>query len=75
MNINIKSILTLDDENKYVVVAKVLYKNAWYYYIADIEDNTNLKVCLQTGENLVKVNDENLLKELAPLFVEQINNK
>ena len=38
MNIDIKDVITLDDNNEYVVVNKVNYNDKNYYYLRDMED-------------------------------------
>ena len=39
MNINIRDILTLDDDNRYVVVSKIYYNGKDYLYLVDTENN------------------------------------
>ena len=45
MNINIKDILTLSDDNRYVVISKAQYENKQYLYLIDINNNENMKFC------------------------------
>ena len=69
MSINIKDVLTLSDNNKYVVVSKVLYDNKNYYYLIDLNNDANVVFCYEDGEELVELNDKELTQKLLPLFV------
>lgn len=81
MNIDIKDVITLDDDNEYVVVSKVNYKDETYFYIVDTnfsegnneEGNVGFKILRLNKENqkLVEFNDENLVRELIPLFFKE----
>lgn len=77
MTINIKDILTLDDDNEYVVVSKVNYENKNYCYLID-KKNLNVKFCYEDKEELVEIEDKELVTKLLPMFVkvakEEINN-
>lgn len=72
MNIEIKDIITLSDNNKYVVTSKVNYQNNMYLYLFDINDNENIKFCLEQHKDnkitVIEVEDKELIKELLPLF-------
>lgn len=65
-----KDTLVLDDDNEYVVVSKINYKEKFYYYLVDIKNNGNLKFCYEDGEELVELSDKVLTTELLPLFLE-----
>lgn len=81
MNIDIKDVLTLDDDHKYVVVSKVTYQNEIYFYLVDTsisdesirEKNDGQKILKLNKENgkLVEFSNENLIKELIPLFFKE----
>ena len=43
MNIDIKDIITLSDDNEYIVTSKAVYDNKIYYFLVDINDNSNMK--------------------------------
>ena len=68
--IDIRDILTLDDNNEYVVVSKVAYEDKVYYYLVDKNNNANLKFCYEKEDNLVELNDKVLVTKLLPLFLE-----
>lgn len=72
MDISIRDILTLDDNNEYLVTGKVSHENATYFYLVDINDNQFFKI-LKFNENngkLTEFNDENTVRALIPLFAE-----
>ena len=68
--IDIRDILTLDDNNEYVVVSKVTYENKIYYYLVDKNNNENLKFCYENTDSLVELNDKVLVTKLLPLFLD-----
>lgn len=81
MNIELHTVLTLDDNEKYIVVAKANYEGNSYDYLlqlsADGEDVTEeVAVVKEEKENdrlyIVEVNDKNELDKLAPIFCEQL---
>ncbi len=74
MNINIRDILTLDDDNRYVVVSKIYYNGKDYLYLVDTENNENLKICYLNGDELVENNSKDLNTELLPLFFGKVKN-
>lgn len=72
MEIEYQDIITLNDKNRYVVASKVNYNGSTYVYLVDINDNTNLKFAEIEKNNslseLDSVKDEELIKQLIPLF-------
>jgi hypothetical protein len=78
MTINIKDILTLSDNNDYVVVSKANYENKTYYYLIDKLDSGKILFCYQDNDELVEVRDKDLNTKLLPLFLKgslkEINN-
>lgn len=71
MDIDIKDVVELDDNIEYIVVSKTNYNNNTYYYLIDINNTTNFKFLYEdlSDQTLVEVEDDNLLKELIPLFL------
>lgn len=69
-------ILTLTDNNKYLVLSKVLYKNVNYLYLIDINDNTKFKICCENIDNnnisVSIINDNKLIEKLILLFTKDI---
>ena len=70
MNIDIRDIITLDDNNEYVVVSKANYNNEAYFYIFDINNKESFKILKLNKENnkLIEFEDQDLVKNLIPLF-------
>ena len=74
MNINIKDLLTLDDDNEYIVISKMYYNGKDYLYLVDTNNNENLKICYLDGEELVESNNKDLNTELIPLFFGKVKD-
>ena len=71
MDIDVKDIITLSDDNEYVVASKVNYQDSAYYYLIDKDNSENLKFCVEKPENqsLIEIENENLIQNLLPLFL------
>ena len=72
--INIKDTLVLDDDNEYIVVSKANYNDKIYYYIINNKDNSDFKYCYQENDELVEIEDDKLIKELIPLFFNNVKD-
>ncbi len=76
--IEIKDIITLNDNNEYGVVSKITKDNTIYYYLVDINNNSNIKFCYEDKTNdileLVEINDEKLIRNLILSFTENIKD-
>ncbi len=72
MNINIKDILELSDNNRYIVVSKVFYDNKDYLYLVDVNDNDNLKFCYLDNDEIVEISDKDINTRLLPLFLDKV---
>ena len=76
--IEIKDIVTLSDNNEYGIVSKVTKDNTTYYYLVDINDNSNIKFCYEDTSNgileLVEINDAEFIKNLIILFNNNIKD-
>lgn len=72
MEIEYQDIITLSDENKYLVASKVSYNNSKYIYLVDINDNKNLKFAEIENDGVISELDVNidaeLINNLVPLF-------
>lgn len=77
MNIEIKDVVTLNDDIRYAVVSKVNYENNVYYYLTEINNVTNIKFLVENKErnSLVEVEDKGLIQKLLPLFVKESKEK
>ena len=73
MSIDVKDIITLDDDNRYMVISKVKHKENMYFYLINVEDRTQYKFLYQTSEKeLSEFNDPKIMEELLPLFCKEI---
>lgn len=77
MNIDIKDVVTLNDDIRYAVVSKVNYENDVYYYLAEIDNLSNIKFLVENKErnSLVEVEYKELIQKLLPLFVKESKEK
>ncbi len=66
------NIITLDDDNKYVIVSKVVIKNINYYYLIDINNVKNVKFCREerVGETIIlkEITDKEVITNLIRVF-------
>lgn len=74
MSIDIKDIVTLDDDNEYVVASKTIYNDRMYYYLVDINKPENLMFCYEDNGELVESNNKEVNTELLPLFYNASKN-
>lgn len=83
MKLDINKIITLGNNEKYLIISHVTNNNRDYYYIAELEENgkdikENYKIMEATIENdeifLDEVVGETNLKIVLPLFVKNISN-
>ena len=74
MNIEVKDIITLDDDNRYMVISKAEYKGKLYFYLINVKDRGQYKFLYLTAENeLSEFNDPKIMEELLPLFYQEIS--
>lgn len=70
-------IITLDDNNKYMVVSAIDYKDKSYVYLIHCEDNSIVRFCTQEDDNgtikIIDTDDESLNRKLLLLFTKQIH--
>lgn len=67
---DIKDVVTLDDNNKYVIASKINYESKNYYYLVDIKNPVNLMFCYEVNGELVEIDDKSLITKLLPLFID-----
>lgn len=71
---NVKDLLTLDDDKEYTIVSKATFDGNLYLYLIDINDNKNLKICAVKQDNegylLDEIEDSESIQKLLPLFCE-----
>ena len=73
MIINITDVLTLSDNNEYVVVSKTNYDSIEYYYLIDKNNDANVKFCYLDNDELVELDDKELTTKLIPFFVKEMD--
>ncbi len=81
MNIELNTIITLENGEEYLTIDKVTKDNVDYYYIAQLNEEkndiaNNYKVVIikkQDGKDVIEeVLGEDNLKEILPLFIDKI---
>ena len=81
MKLEINKIITLGNQEKYLIISHIINNSKDYYYIAELEENNkdikdNYKIMLVTEKNgktfLDEVVGETNLKTVLPLFVKEI---
>jgi len=79
INIELKDTLTLSDNNDYLVCSKTNYEGNNFLYLVDMNNISNMKICLEkvTNNNIsvVEVTDEHLFKNLLYLFIKSTPSK
>ncbi len=79
MKNNINKIITLNDDNKYLVVDQGNYDGKAYYLLAGLDENENLNnkisVARDNNGNITSVTDPDLLEALAKYFDERANKE
>jgi len=72
MDIDVKDIVTLSDDNTYVIAGKADYQGSIYYYLVDKDNMGNIKFCIENTQNLslIEAEDKDLIQQLLPLFLQ-----
>jgi hypothetical protein len=73
--ININDTLTLDDNCEYVVLSKANLNNLEYYYLINLKDKNEVKICYFNGEDLIESFDKNINTRLLQMFLSNLSNK
>ena len=68
--IKYSNIITLSDNNEYVVAGTANYNNKEYLYLIDINNNRNIKFAELNNNQVIVLKDNKLIKELIPLFLD-----
>lgn len=64
-----RDIVKLSDNNEYMIISKINYKNKQYLYLIDINNKKNINFFNVNGEILNPIEDKTLLTELLPIFL------
>lgn len=70
--IDVKDVLTLEDDKKYVVVSKIDYENKVYFYLVGVEEITDVKFGYLDNDDFVEINDKELVTKLLPYFYKDV---
>lgn len=70
--IDVKDVLTLEDDKKYVVVSKIDYANKVYFYLVGVEEITDVKFGYIDNDEFVEINDKELVTKLLPHFYKDV---
>ena len=73
--ININDTLTLDDNCEYVVLSKANLNNLEYYYLINLKDKNEVKICYFNGEDLIESFDKDINTKLLQIFLSNLSNK
>lgn len=82
MTLEVNKVITLGNDEKYLIIEKVENKDKEYYYIAeinqtetDIKDNYKIVTTNRENEDLFieEITGEDKLKEILPLFLEKFS--
>ena len=76
MNIEIKDVVTLDNDIQYIVKSKTNYNNELYYYFVNSKDENDFKILRFNKNNnkLIEFENSDLIKKLLPLFLKETLN-
>ena len=72
--IDVKDVLTLEDDKKYVVISKIDYENKVYFYLVGAEEITDVKFGYLDNDEFVEINDKELVTKLLPHFYKDVKN-
>ena len=73
MKVEVDNVITLDNDADYLVVNKLNYENNTYFEICNLNDNKDLKIVRQEGNELVEFFDLELLDKLLYLLIYNLN--
>ena len=71
MKVEVNNIVTLDNDADYLVTNKMDYENNTYFAMCNLNDDKDLKIVRQEGNELVEFFDFELLTKLVCLFDSQ----
>ena len=83
MELEINKVITLGNDEEYLIIEKVSVNNEDYYYIAevnptktDIKDNYKIVTIYKENDNsfIEEITGEDKLKEILPLFLDKFAN-
>ncbi len=66
----IRDIVTLDNDEDYVVASKVTTQMNVFYYLTNLREPTDMIVCREDQGELEEIIDPRVVSKLIPLFFE-----
>jgi len=82
MTLEVNKVITLGNDERYLIIEKISHKEKDYYYIAevnstetDIKDNYKIVSTNTIDDNIFieEITGEDKLKEILPLFLEKFS--
>ena len=67
---SIRDIVTLDNDEDYVVASKVTTPMNVFYYLTNLKEPTDMIVCREDQGELEEIIDPQVVAKLIPLFFE-----
>lgn len=67
-------ILTLENGIEYVIVCSCKYENNDYVYLANLNDDTETKICLYENNIITEVEDEDIIEIIEKKLLEDLKN-
>lgn len=67
-------ILTLENGIEYVIVCSCKYENNDYIYLANLNDDTETKICLYENNIITEVEDEDIIEIIEKKLLEDLKN-
>lgn len=73
MNYDIQSIITLNDDKKYMVMSKTDFESITYLFLMNTEDDKDYKFChLNEEGKLFELKNEDKITTVAPLLYKKL---
>ncbi len=74
--LEVKDIIALDNNGKYIVMAKTEIDGNWYYYLLDMDKHTNHKFCMLDSDSmLVEVTNRETMQMLIKRFATELRKE
>ena len=67
------NILTLSDDNEYVVVDQFTHNGNYYIYLVDMNKNDNIMYAKLVNEEVIELTDEEELKEIIKIVRDNLH--
>ena len=74
MNVKVNDILSLSNNNKYMVLSKTEIDNIVYLYLINVDKPKDIRIVYLDGNSVSKVKDEVLLDKLKLIFLDNTLN-